>query len=42
MDKEEIHLDKDVVDLGPAGSPEVINVSTNPENLRWRIRNESR
>lgn len=42
VDKEEIHLDKDVVDLDFDGSPEVINVSTNPENLRWRIRNESR
>lgn len=42
VDKEEIHLDKDVVDLDSVGSPEVINVSTNPENLRWRIRNESR
>lgn len=41
VDKEEIHLDKDVVDLDSDGSPEVINVSTNPENLRWRIRNES-
>ena len=37
VDKEEIHLDKDVVDLDSDGSPEVINVSTNPENLRWRI-----
>lgn len=42
VDKEEIHLDKDVVDLDSDGSPEAINVSTNPENLRWRIRNESR
>ena len=37
VDKEEIHLDKGVVDLDSDGSPEVINVSTTPENLRWRI-----
>lgn len=37
VDKEEIHLDKDVVDLDSYGSQEVINVSTNPKNLRWRI-----
>ena len=37
VDKEEIYLDKDVVDLDSDGSPEVINVSTTPENLRWRI-----
>ena len=36
-DKEEIHLDKDVVDLDSDGSSEVINVNTTPENLRWRI-----
>lgn len=37
VDKEEIYLDKDVVNLDSDGSPEVINVSTTPENLRWRI-----
>lgn len=37
VDKEEIYLDKDVVSLDSDGSPEVINVSTTPENLRWRI-----
>lgn len=37
VDKEEIYLDKDVVDLDSDGSSEVINVNTTPENLRWRI-----
>ena len=37
VDKEEIYLDKDVVDLDSDGSSKVINVSTTPENLRWRI-----
>lgn len=37
VDKEEIYLDKDVVNLDSDGSPEVINVNTTPENLRWRI-----
>ena len=37
VDKEEIYLDKDVVDLDSDGSPEVINVNTTPENLRWRV-----
>ena len=37
VDKEEIYLDKDVVDLDFDGSPVVINVNTTPENLRWRV-----
>lgn len=37
VDKEEIYLDKDVVNLDSDGSSEVINVNTTPENLRWRI-----